>query len=59
MGTMDQSQSERAAQPGDTWSTWALTMTNGPKRAAVTSDGTHNIIVGGNWNAGLWRYVEP
>jgi hypothetical protein len=59
MGTMDQSQSERAAQPGDTWSTWALTMTNGPKRAAVTSDGTHNIIVGGDWNAGLWRYVEP
>jgi hypothetical protein len=34
-------------------------MTNGPKRAAVTFDGTHSIIVGGNWNAGIWRYVEP
>jgi hypothetical protein len=59
MGTEDQTQSERAAQPGDTWTTWPLTMTNGPKRAAVTFDGTHNIIVGGNWNAGIWRYVEP
>jgi len=59
-GTVDQSQSERAAQPGTTWSTWtAPTMSNGPKRAAVTYDGTHYIIVGGNWNAGIWRYIEP
>ena len=42
-----------------TWSTWALTMKDGPKRAAVTFDGTHYIAVGGNWLAGVWRYVEP
>jgi len=59
-GTIDQSQSERAAQPGTTWATWSEpAMSNGPKRAAVTYDGTHYIIVGGNWNAGIWRYVEP
>lgn len=59
-GTIDQSQSERAAQPGTTWATWtAPMMSNGPKRAAVTYDGTHYIIVGGNWNAGIWRFVEP
>jgi photosystem II stability/assembly factor-like uncharacterized protein len=34
-------------------------MNNGAKRAAVTSDGTHAIIISGNWNAGLWRYIEP
>jgi hypothetical protein len=34
-------------------------MTNGPKRAAVTFDGAHYVIVSGNWAAGLWRYVEP
>jgi hypothetical protein len=58
-GLIDQTQSERAAQPGDTWTVWPLTMTNGPKRAAVTNDGAHYIVVGGNWNAGIWRYVEP
>jgi hypothetical protein len=59
-GTSDQSQSERAAQPGTAWETWsAPTMSNGPKRAAVTFDGSHYVIVGGNWNAGVWRYVEP
>ncbi len=34
-------------------------MTQGPGRAAVTSDGTNNIVVVANYNAGLWRYVEP
>jgi hypothetical protein len=34
-------------------------MGNGPKHAAVSYDGTNYIIVGGNWTAGLWRYVEP
>lgn len=59
-GTVDQSQSERAPQPGTNWSQWTEPkMSNGPKRAAVTFDGAHYIIVGGNWNAGLWRYVEP
>ena len=27
--------------------------------AAVTNDGTYNILVTANWNSGLWRYVEP
>jgi hypothetical protein len=56
---IDQSKSEIAPQPGTTWSTLALPMKNGPKGAAITNDGSHNIVVSGNWNAGLWRYVEP
>jgi hypothetical protein len=55
----NQASAARAAQPGITWATWPLPMGDGPKRAAVTHDGTHHIIVGGNWLAGLWRYVEP
>lgn len=31
----------------------------GTTQAAVTSDGTYNILVTANWNGGLWRYVEP
>lgn len=59
-GGIDQSQSERAPLPGGTdWSTWAVPVGNGPKRAAVTYDGAHYIVVGGNWLSGLWRYVEP
>lgn len=34
-------------------------MTQGPAQAAVTNDGTNNIIVTASYNAGLWRYVEP
>jgi hypothetical protein len=34
-------------------------MTDGSKRLVVTYDGTHYVIVGGNWHAGIWRYVEP
>jgi photosystem II stability/assembly factor-like uncharacterized protein len=34
-------------------------MSNGWKRAAVSFDGRHDVIVTGNWNTGLWRYVEP
>jgi hypothetical protein len=34
-------------------------MSNGPKRAAVTYDGVHGVIVAGNWKAGIWRYLEP
>jgi hypothetical protein len=34
-------------------------MAQGPTQAAVTSDGTYNIIVTANYNSGLWRYVEP
>jgi hypothetical protein len=50
--------------PANGLGTWALqttpaAFTNGPKRAAVTYDGTHYIIVGGCWLAGIWRYIEP
>ena len=59
-GGQDQSLSERAPLPdGTSWSTWTIPVSNGPKHAAVTYDGTHYIVVGGNWLAGLWRYVEP
>jgi hypothetical protein len=34
-------------------------MTNGAVNLVVTNDGTHNIIVGAFYNAGIWRYVEP
>ena len=59
-GGIDQSQSQRAALPdGTSWSTWPVPIGNGPKHAAVTHDGEHAIILGGNWLSGLWRYVEP
>jgi hypothetical protein len=48
---------------GVDWNDWTPTspagMSNGPKRAAVTFDGVHSVIVAGNWLAGIWRYVEP
>ena len=25
----------------------------------MVNDGTHNILLGAMWNAGLWRYIEP
>ena len=34
-------------------------MFDGWKRASVTFDGTHYVIVAGSWHAGIWRYVEP
>jgi len=34
-------------------------MAQGPTWAAVTHDGTYNVIVTANYGAGLWRYVEP
>jgi hypothetical protein len=52
---------EIAPQPGLSWTAAATPaeMTQGPTQAAVTSDGTYNIVVTANYNAGLWRYVEP
>jgi hypothetical protein len=59
-GGTDQSQSERGVLPdGTEWTTWPVSVSNGPKRAAVTNDGTHYIVVGGNWLEGVYRYVEP
>lgn len=51
-----------ASQPGTgTWTTPGTPsgMTQGPAQIAVVSDGTHNILVGAMWNAGMWRYIEP
>jgi photosystem II stability/assembly factor-like uncharacterized protein len=31
----------------------------GTVQAVVTSDGTHDILLTANWNAGIWRYIEP
>jgi hypothetical protein len=55
----DQANAIRGAQPGTEWAVWPLTMSDGPKRAAVSYDGSNHVIVGGNWLAGIWRYVEP
>jgi hypothetical protein len=56
---VEQTSAQKAPQPGTEWSNWSLPMSNGPKRASVTFDGTHYVVVSGNWNAGIWRYVEP
>jgi hypothetical protein len=50
--------------PRDTGNTWtSMTspneMNNGGKSMAASSDGEHYVLVSGNWNAGVWRYVEP
>jgi hypothetical protein len=49
----------RSPQPGNAFVIWPINTPDGPKRAAVTYDGAHYIIVAGNWQAGAWRYVEP
>jgi hypothetical protein len=52
-----------AAQPGT--GTWTKTMTpsgmaqDGAAQAAVTSDGTHSIVLLAAWNSGVWQYIEP
>jgi len=49
-------------QPGTgTWTApgTPAAMTLGPAEAAVTNDGTANIIVLANFNGGVWRYLEP
>jgi hypothetical protein len=53
---------EMGAQPGTgRWSKKETPagMTQGPAQVAVSFDGTHAVFVAANWNAGLWRYVEP
>jgi len=54
-------QYQTAPQPGTTWTkgTVPAELDWGPNSVAVTSDGTHSIIVGSMWATGLWRYVEP
>ena len=53
---------ETSALPGTgAWSQpgTPAAMTQGPGQAAVTNDGTYDIVFAANYNAGLWRYVEP
>ncbi len=51
---------QSAAATGSSWSAMMTVpaMSNGAKRAAVTFDGVHYVIVSGNWLGGIWRYVE-
>jgi len=48
---------------GTKWTamTFPSAMTNGTKRAGVAQDPVSKkwVIVSGNWNAGIWRYLEP
>jgi hypothetical protein len=53
---------EVASQPGT--GTWIAPgtpagLTDGAAQIGVVNDGTHNILVGAMWNAGVWRYIEP
>lgn len=52
---------ELTPQPGTgTWvAPGAPAGLSGPAQVAVVNDGTHNILVGGMWTSGVWRYVEP
>jgi hypothetical protein len=53
---------ELSSQPGTgSWTNpgTPAAMSQGPAQAAVTNDGKNNIIVVANYNAGLWRYIEP
>jgi hypothetical protein len=34
-------------------------MVEGPAQVATTSDGSHSILVGAMWQAGIWTYLEP
>jgi hypothetical protein len=61
-GTVVDPSLESAAQPGT--GTWTMgmtpaTMTQGPGHVAVTSDGSHAVLLAACFNGGLWRYVEP
>lgn len=55
----DQAFALRSAQPGTSFATWPIKIGDGPKRAAVSFDGSNYVIITGNWLAGVWRYVEP
>jgi hypothetical protein len=51
-----------APQPGLTGWTNPSTpsgLVEGPAEVAVTSDGTHSILVAAMWQAGIWVYIEP
>jgi hypothetical protein len=48
---------------GTEWSAFEVPagMTNGVNEAATALDAEtgHWVVVTGNWNAGIWRYIEP
>lgn len=49
---------------GTDWKLWQNQgrpdgMTNGWGWSSVGFDGKHYVVLGGNWLAGIWRYVEP
>jgi hypothetical protein len=48
------------ASGGTSWATDTppAAMKNGWIHAAAVFDGTHWIVISGNWNAGIWRLVE-
>ena len=52
---------ETAPQPGTSWSLGQVpsALPIGPNSVVVTNDGTHSIIVGTMWAAGIWMYIEP
>jgi hypothetical protein len=62
LGQSDDPSFELAPQPGDTGFTSPGTppeMKIGAAQTAIANDGVHNVVLGANWSAGLWRYVEP
>jgi hypothetical protein len=53
---------EVASQPGT--GDWVKPGTpgglfQGPGQISIVNDGSHNILLGAMWNAGVWRYIEP
>jgi hypothetical protein len=60
-GSWDPHFQHAALVPGTAWTAdpTPTGMRNGPKRFAVTYDGSHCVVVAGSWNEGLWRLVEP
>jgi hypothetical protein len=53
---------EVASQPGT--GGWVMPGTpaslfQGPGQISIVNDGSHNILLGAMWNAGVWRYIEP
>lgn len=53
---------ELSPQPGiGSWTSpgTPAAMTQGPAQVAVTNNGMYNVVLAANWNAGMWRYVEP
>jgi hypothetical protein len=62
LGNSQAAHYQTAAQPGTgTWAQPSLPAGIYQMNAqfATVNDGTHNIVVGAMWGAGIWRYIEP